>query len=703
LTTDSTILTEFFPVQIEKLSQLFAYELSIGESNVYTIGGKLSYRLRKIFEAGRWVWSNYNIVSDTLKSQCELNRALERFWSEEPETFSQLHKITPKQGWQPSPKEIADYVNRGVLTEFSYKIRQKLRENRVDLGNAYVERDYESRGWVVQGEPAVSISILSNLIYKKDLKEYASTVSAQDNLLDIWVLVKAQNFKGKIIDVVGTVKKHRTRLLTTSRSEEIKEIIENASDDELVVKIQAGQNEYDYVVSALNVILTMGDLSKFGVDPRKASNALRIAPSLRHEIITEVSKVLKKDGITPYNSKTHPQLFLTAQQVNFEPKLRFGNNQIRVSDEKSLMQNLQSAGVYRRSEQFNDKPISVGLIDARVHPKQTSFSQQIKNMMKHLSFDVEFVGHEKITNLSRFEFEKVINSLQPKNPNILLALLPDNAGDDEEDWVYGRFKELTIGRDIPSQVIYESTLSNNFAVGNVVLGILGKTGNIPFVLGAPLPFADLVVGIDVAREKKKKLLGSMNATAIARIYFNDGDFLKYAIHDAPMEGETIPAPVLRNLFPIDQFTGKRVVIHRDGYFRGNEKPVLAEWAKSMEAKFYFVEILKTGAPRLYFEIGQTIGQPPKGTIFKISDTEAFLVSSLPPFKNATPQPLQIRTDVSLGITNAVHSVLALTLLHYGSIRQPRLPVTVHYSDKIGYLALRGIKPKSLEGDIPFWL
>ena len=86
MTTESTILTECFPVQIEKLSQLFAYELSIGESNVHTIGGKLSYRLRKIFEAGRWVWSNYNIVSDTLKSQDELNQALERLWSEEPET-----------------------------------------------------------------------------------------------------------------------------------------------------------------------------------------------------------------------------------------------------------------------------------------------------------------------------------------------------------------------------------------------------------------------------------------------------------------------------------------------------------------------------------------------------------------------------------------------------------------------------------------
>jgi len=30
-------------------------------------------------------------------------------------------------------------------------------------------------------------------------------------------------------------------------------------------------------------------------------------------------------------------------------------------------------------------------------------------------------------------------------------------------------------------------------------------------------------------------------------------------------------------------------------------------------------------------------------------------------------------------------------------------VTIHYSDKIAYLALKGIKPKELEGKIPYWL
>jgi len=44
----------------------------------------------------------------------------------------------------------------------------------------------------------------------------------------------------------------------------------------------------------------------------------------------------------------------------------------------------------------------------------------------------------------------------------------------------------------------------------------------------------------------------------------------------------------------------------------------------------------------------------------------------------------------------------MTLLHWGSIKPPRLPVTTHYADKIGQFLLEGII-SDLEGYIPFWL
>jgi len=45
----------------------------------------------------------------------------------------------------------------------------------------------------------------------------------------------------------------------------------------------------------------------------------------------------------------------------------------------------------------------------------------------------------------------------------------------------------------------------------------------------------------------------------------------------------------------------------------------------------------------------------------------------------------------------------MTLLHYGSLHPPKLPITIYYSDIIANLALDGIKPKNMTGNIPYWL
>ena len=703
--TNSKLSADFFPIQTDRLSQLYAYKI-VGDDNVNTVGGKLSYRLRKNL-SGNWVWSNYKLISDTQKSEADFQEVLSTLRKNEPDTFGNLHKVLPIDGWHPSVKEIADYVAWGVLPKFSYKIENALRKDLVNLGKADVERDYEIRGWSVQGEPAISLSISSNIIYKGNLAEYVQTINDPDELIGIWVKVKTQDFKGEIVEIVGTVEEHRKRLLEISRDEKAQQVIQKASPNELVVKIISGQNRYDYVASALNPILKMGDLHRFGVNSKEAMNAFRLAPATRNKIVTEVTKCIKSEGLTSYNSIDHPQFFLTTANIQFVPKLRFGNNQ--VADSSALMQNLRKYGVYRRNKRFENSPITIGILDARKTKQTTTLARDIKEELSKLDFEMEFVGKEQLSSLSRVEFERAVDALQLKNPDVLIALLPGSQGEADEDdneedeSIYRTFKSLTIGQDIQSQVIYESTLSNSYAVQNIVLGIIGKTGNIPFILAEPLPYADLVVGIDVARKTKARLPGSINSTAVARIYFNNGDFLRYKIHDVPIEGETIPDMVLKSLFPIADFKGKKVVIHRDGFFRGNERKILTKWAEEIGAEFYLVEILKSGAPRIYLETNGEIRQPPTGRIFKISDREALLISSLPPFSNATPRPLQIRCDDSISVEHALHSVLSLTLLHYGSVRPPRLPVTVHYSDKIGYLALRGIKPKTLEGTIPFWL
>jgi argonaute-like protein implicated in RNA metabolism and viral defense len=150
----------------------------------------------------------------------------------------------------------------------------------------------------------------------------------------------------------------------------------------------------------------------------------------------------------------------------------------------------------------------------------------------------------------RAELERAVGKLEQVKPDILIGLFADELGEDEEDWTgYNTFKSLTVGRGLPSQVVYQSTLRKSHAMGNIVLGVVGKTGSIPYVRTEALPYADMVVGIDIARKKKERLTGSMNATAITRIYFSNGEFLRYVIHDAPLEGETLPANVIHG-FPV---------------------------------------------------------------------------------------------------------------------------------------------------------
>lgn len=49
--------------------------------------------------------------------------------------------------------------------------------------------------------------------------------------------------------------------------------------------------------------------------------------------------------------------------------------------------------------------------------------------------------------------------------------------------------------------------------------------------------------------------------------------LSYSINTA-QEGETIPEKTLRDIYEKNTFKDKRVIIHRDGPFRGDELKIL---------------------------------------------------------------------------------------------------------------------------------
>ena len=707
-----TLFAEIFPVQKEALPSLYGYQLATAtEAQAIEVGHKIAYRLGREV-GGIWIWSNLMLISDQATLDPNILTAfLSRLWQHPDESLQMVQNIHPVSSWEASIYEEANFVASGLTQKLHWKIMDALHSHNFENTKVKIEREYTIRARVVANKAAVSISVSSNVIYLQSLKQYMQTIEAnpEKSILGLQVAsMVGHKLKGRVVGIMGSLGEKREWLLTITSQDEMKERIKSSPDTELLIGVQtASRKTYQYLASTLQPIMRMEDMEKFGLDGSQMMAQLRLSPQKRTSLIRAIVEVYQKEGLVgnAFRSDKSPNLFLKSHDYDFSSDLRIGGGNIHQTG--SLFNNLAKHGVYKKAEHLSGSQniIKVGFING-ANTNLREFLMRLQKRFQQLGFRLQSVGKvQKPAKLSQADLEMAVNSLQEVDLHLILVFLPGNARDiDREDTnsPYHIVKSLTIGRGLPNQVIYQKTLGEQYAIDNIALGIISKVGNIPFLLKHPLPYADIVVGLDVSRAAKQNLPGSINATAITRVYFNDGQFLRYAIHDASIEGETIPSTVLRRLFPLKEFKDKRVVIHRDGPFRGDEKIALENWAVEVGATFYFVEVIKSGAPRLYSSKEGKVDMPEKGDALKLSNSEAFLVSSLPPFGGSTPRPLQIRSD-GLPIENALHSVLSLTLLHYGSIRQPRLPVTIHYSDKISGLALRGIKPKALEGTLPFWL
>ncbi|HLG79115.1 MAG TPA: Piwi domain-containing protein, partial [Ktedonobacteraceae bacterium] len=664
-----------------------------------TVGGKFALHLAQAFP-GRWVWSEKHILADQPQSEAAMQQVIEKLWQEHPDPFAQLMRVTQDVTWPVTAQAQADFVARGIIPERMGALQKILGKHARTLGSVQIVREVAVRGWVVAGQPALSLTLSSRVAAVQDLKTYARQLANPEQLVGLMVQEKYLHMKGDITGIAGTVVENRTRLLGKALKPSSKQVIQQAADDELVVQVQVTKQRepYDIVISALQIIVRTEDYKRFHVNGSQALTALRMAPWQRATILRELLPALNSPQPiirSSYASSRQQSQFLRAADVGFQPQVLVGNGQRINAD--TLFGPLHKHGLYRRNAEFASRPLKIGVVCAVpdvAESVRTNFLPLLRKELQTLQFACQGVGIMRDVSLTHAALENAINRVQAQHPDLIIGVLPDadfNRTQMNRVWgPYEHFKSLTVGMGIPSQVVELSTIQqiindpakSQFVMGNIALGVVSKVGNIPYVLASPLPYADIVVGIDIARRRKERLAGSMNATALARVYLDTGMFLQYAISDAPLEGETIPEHVLQTFFPQRLFEGKRILIHRDGIFRGNEKQVLKERAQQLGAKIMLVEVLKTGTPRLYGMKNRVIDLPAKGSAFKLSEQEAFVVSTPPPFKGATPAPLHIRVDPPFTIEEAIHSILSLTLLHYGSLRQPRLPVTLHYSDEI---------------------
>jgi Piwi domain len=581
---------------------------------------------------------------------------------------------------------------------------------------------------------AIALTLTSKFLYSGDLEKFFTNHPDRNDpaklLIGLQVKDIERNSTATIVNIAGTIEEHKDRLLKQATGSLSKEKLQLAPPEQPVVTIQFGKDsqKYDYAMAALKLFITSKNVRYFEIEYGELLKQAKILYQERKKLLA-LYKQEAKNILAIYNlqlanncinSQDNPNLFWTPSEKLEETQLLFGKGV--TSKKNAILRGLSSGSVYRRHCEFNDpfRPIRFAVLKI-CEEKAGKFRQDLQQCLKKYGFDSSLADeHKKSLSLEglsdaekRATVENAIDEILQIPCDLVLVFLPqsDRDRDDSDgDSLYAWVSSRLLRRKISSQIIYESTLKNpdnyRHILNNVVPGILAKLGNLPFVLAESLKIADYFIGLDVARKPKKNLPGSMNFCACVRLYGQKGEFIRYQLADSLTEGEEIPARILRDFLPQANLRNKKVLIYRDGSFRGDEIKHLLDWGQAINAQFILVECSKSRNPRLYNLEEKLLTEPTRGLALRISSQEAIVVTTQVPERVGVSQPLRLKVKkegLLVPIEDVVNLTLKLTLLHHGSLKDPRLPIPLFGSDRIAYRRLQGIYPGELEGDKQYWL
>jgi hypothetical protein len=686
------LFVEIFPIELDAIPAMAAYE-AVFQGNPNAFGGRLAYRLRQHF-SGQWVWADGQIVTDLPVPQEKVDEFLPKLKKEASDIHKVLVSLKVLAEWQPSAQAAADFVAQTAVRVLESELRDVLKPLGQRLTNGYVLREPRISTWVVDGMPALSLSARSHLLYHHDLQHYINEKKGAD-IIGLNVMDKTSpSMVAEVKSIVGPLKEHRERLLGLTKRDVMQRLLRESSDDSLVLRVGSSAGDYDYVATALNILLGPNDYSRFDIFEPAASKAMRLRPDIRAQLVRNMSEVLKKRKLigNAYSSRSNSKLF---KSLDFMPSLEYGNKRVRPYQNERLADDFVKNGMFARNPRLKDSPIRVAVINTLADASLAGdFVEAMRRQMKKdAGFTVELIKERHVKVVSESNLASAVRVVEKEKPHVLLAFFADAQNDHSES-----VKSLTLGKGIASHAIYETTMHNPDAMSLVIMGVLAKTGNIPFVLAEPLEFAQLVVGLDWVQRRTVD-----RAVGMSRIYRRDGLFMRYFMEIRELASDApIPLEMLQALFPEAIFKGKQIIVQHDGQFSPALLEALQAWGKKLKSEFYPVEIMQRDIPRLY-ALDNGVTQAPWGSVFLLNEKEAFVVSSIPS-ADSTPRPLQIRCPLgNLPIEQAVYSALCWTLLHYGTLGTPKLPVSIQHAENLTEWLRRGMLPDNSNGDVPFWL
>ncbi len=586
-------------------------------------------------------------------------------------------------------------------------------------------------------KPALTLTIHSSIVSRGDLADFLENHPHRQEREKLLIGLKVQEIERggscTITGIVGTVGEHREELKEKVTGSISKQKLEEAPADQPLVAVQFGKNkkQFYYPLMALRPCVTAQTSEQWQVKYGDLLKATKITHSCRQNLLIEyknkASIALAAYGFQlgrSINSRDYPTLFWQPSVAIEQTPLLFGRGVNGIRGE--LLKGLTKGGVYSRHNDYRElsrviRIAALKLCDLRVD----KFLEEVQQRLKTYGFESQIVHRKALPHLSgaeaRASLEKAVNELETTvnelmtvPTDIFLVFLPEvdrSADHDDGGSLYQRIYSQLLRRGIASQVIYSDTLSSvdyRQILNQVIPGILAKLGNLPFILAKPLEIADYFIGLDISRESKEKLPGTLNACASVRLHDKQGKFIRYRLEDALIPGEEIPQRLLETLLPAAELRDKTVLIYRDGSFCGREVEHLLEWARAINSKFILVECKKSGIPRLYnLNQQKIVTSPEKGLALRLSSREAVLVTTKVSDRVGLARPLRLTVHEEghqVSIESVLETTLKLTLLHHGALQIPRLPMPLYGADRMAYLRLNGIYPTSmLEGERQFWL
>lgn len=308
--------SEIFPIYYRKKKEIF-HCFKLNPPVIKEIGNRLSYHLSKHFQ--KQVVVTY--FQDQFYTICQNSYSLPAIneWQLALEAITNFFEDLQDFHWQfewvenisINPQIVANLAYQMLRINDNYPLEtinfnQDIAIDKlVNFWSEVVSYKIEDKKSLL---PALSFTIKSNIIFRKNLAQYCSKLSPNNqNLEKILINLAVENIEGGsnavIKSLAGTVKEHGEVLLKKAKNERSKKALEEAlkyyPEQPLVaVVFNNSKKEYHYAISALRPIMNAENLAKLGLEYGQILKHTKLSCQQRKDLIikfkNQVINILNK-------------------------------------------------------------------------------------------------------------------------------------------------------------------------------------------------------------------------------------------------------------------------------------------------------------------------------------------------------------------------------------------------------------------------